>query len=291
MVAESSLRVLPGASPLFPDDPECLPEGSHVDGQAARRPVSDSADYVIIGSGAAGATAAVVLAEAGFSVILLEEGPWVRTRDFGTTMPGAMSKMLRGAGTAVSMGRSFLVLMQGTCVGGSTTVNSAIAWRAPEHVIDGWSTDRGLGEHVTNLLLEPHYEALERELSVRSVSDEALGGNNALFGEAARKLGFEAHRMKRYDTGCEGSAGCLTGCRTGRKQGMNITYVPRTLKAGGKIYSSTRVERVESRAGEAIEVVASMKSPTALVPLRVRARRGVLVAASAVQTPNVLRRS
>jgi choline dehydrogenase-like flavoprotein len=140
-------------------------------------------------------------------------------------------------------------------------------------------------------VLEPHYAALDEELHVRAVSDTALGGNNALFGDAATKLGLESHRIKRYDAGCEGSAGCLTGCRGAKKLGMNITYVPRTLHAGGKIYSSAKVDRVESSGGRAVEVRATMKSEAGPIPLTVRARRGIFVAASAVQTPGVLRRS
>ncbi len=42
-----------------------------------RRVVEDSADVVIVGSGAAGATAARVLSEGGLDVIVIEEGPHV----------------------------------------------------------------------------------------------------------------------------------------------------------------------------------------------------------------------
>lgn len=292
MAVEALDNVVPiRALHRFPDDIDAIPEGSHVDGRDARKPTVDSADYVIIGSGAAGSTVAHVLSEAGFSVILLEEGPWIRTREFGEDLRGAMGTLFRGAGTFVATGRSFLLVMQGSCVGGSTTVNSAIAWRAPEKVIDGWSTEFGLGDHVNMRVLEPHYAALDEELHVHAVRDEALGGNNALFQQATKKLGFESHVIRRYDVGCEGSAGCLTGCRTGKKLGMNITYIPKTLHAGGKIYSSTKVDRVETNVGRAVEVRATMKSEAGPVPLRVRARRGVFVAASAVQTPGVLRRS
>jgi choline dehydrogenase-like flavoprotein len=277
---------------LFPDDPRALPEGCHIDGGRARHPVSDTADFVVIGSGAGGATAALVLAEHGYSVLLVEEGPWVRTREFGRDLYPATRRMFRAMGTAVASGRAFVPLLQGSCVGGSTTINSAIAWRAPEAVIDDWSIRFGLGDAVSNAALAPHFEVLERDLSVRAVGDEALGGNNALFGEGAVALGFEAHRIRRYDAGCQGSAGCLTGCRHGRKLSMNITFVPRALRAGARIYSCARVERVEGRGGRAVAVFATMRGAGGEgVPLYLRARRGVLVAASTVQTPNVLRRS
>lgn len=281
-----------GKMELYPDDPRWLPEGSQVDGAHARRPMKDGVDFVVIGSGAAGATAAVVLAEHGYTVALVEEGPWVRTREFGTELYPAMKKMFRAMGTAVTTGRSFMPLLQGRCVGGSTTINSAIAWRAPEEVIEDWSLRFGLGEAVTMAALEPHYEALERELAVRPVADEAQGGNGTIFGEGARKLGLEAHVIQRYDSGCQASAGCLTGCRHGKKLGMNITFVPRALRAGAKIYYSTRVDWIECRGGRAVAVFATMQGECGQgVPLRIRASRGVIVAASTVQTPNILRRS
>jgi choline dehydrogenase-like flavoprotein len=274
----------------FPDDPESLPEGSVVDGARADGDLEDAADYVVIGTGAGGATAAHTLATAGFSVILLEEGPWVRTREFGSDVFPALKRLFRELGTQVTVGRGPFPLLQGRCVGGGTTINSAIAWRAPEAVIDRWSEELGVGREVNARALEPHYDYIERVLNVRSVSDAALGNQSRMLGEAASRLGIVASRVKRYDGGCEASASCLTGCRSGRKQGMNITFVPQTLALGARIYVSTRALRVESRFGRARAVVARFASPGA-GRLRVHARRGVIVAASAVQTPGLLRRS
>jgi choline dehydrogenase-like flavoprotein len=51
-----------------------------------QRRVDDAADVVIIGSGAAGATAARVLSEAGLDVIIIEEGPHVTTDELRSDM-------------------------------------------------------------------------------------------------------------------------------------------------------------------------------------------------------------
>ena len=60
----------------FPD--EGLPEGSVVDGEAIASDVDEAFDFVIVGSGAAGAVAAHVLSKAGWSVAIVEEGPGSR---------------------------------------------------------------------------------------------------------------------------------------------------------------------------------------------------------------------
>jgi choline dehydrogenase-like flavoprotein len=277
----------------FPD--ELLPEGALVEGERLARDVEDSFDHVVIGSGAAGAVAAHTLAQAGRSVAIVEEGPWVRTREFGEGVYGAFKRMFRDAGTQVIEGRSYVPLLQGRCVGGSTVMNSAIAHRTPDDVLGEWAERFGLGDAISAKALEPHFEALERELSVRAVSDEALGENSRLFLEEALTHGLPARRMHRYENGCRGSGRCFTGCPNGAKQGMNVSYVPWALSLGVRLYSSCRVERVIIERGRATGIVARTtggapeSAPSRSV--RLHARRGVVVAASTVQTPNLLRKS
>ncbi|MEI7894469.1 MAG: GMC family oxidoreductase N-terminal domain-containing protein, partial [Myxococcales bacterium] len=273
-------------NPSFPD--EDLPEGTVVDGLALGRPFDDSYDYVVVGSGAAGAVAAHTLAESGASVALVEEGPWVKTRDFGDRVYDAFRGMYREAGTQVLEGDSYIPLIQGACVGGSTVVNSAIAWRPPDEVLVDWQRRFGLGDVASMKVLEPHFDALEAALGARVVQDEVLGENNRIFLEQAEKQGISAVRMRRYERGCRGSGRCMTGCPTAAKQGMNVSYVPWALRLGARIFTSCRVDRVVIVSGRAVGIVARAKSGH---PVHLRARRGVLVAASAVQTPNLLRRS
>src|SRR5262249_55471909 len=140
----------------------------------------------------------------------------------------AFSRMMRDNGLQVLKGRAYMPMIQGRCVGGSTLVNSAIVWRTPEDVIDDWSERFGVS-WITMADLEPHFDALERDLSVRSVEDDVLGSNNRMFIEQAAKMGIDAAPMRRYDKGCGGSGLCLTGCPRAAKQGMSVSYVPWAL--------------------------------------------------------------
>jgi len=266
---------------------ENLPEGAVVDGASLGRDVDEAYDFVVIGSGAAGAVAAHTLASAGYSVGILEEGPWVKTRDFGDDVSGAFQQLMRGSGLQVLKGRAYMPMIQGRCVGGSTVINSAIAWRIPEDVVDDWRENFGIGDALTMRDLEPHFSALERDLHVRSVDERVLGENNRLFIEHAQKMGIEATPMRRYDKGCDGTARCLTGCPRAAKQGMSVSYIPWALALGARIFTGCRAERVEIRGGRAVGVLGRAGRHA----VRLRARRGVLVAASTVQTPNLLHRS
>jgi choline dehydrogenase-like flavoprotein len=280
----------------FPD--EHLPEGTVVDGADLARDVEDSFDYVVVGSGAAGAVAAHTLARAGFSVAMVEEGPWVKTREFGDRVYEAFRRMFRDAGTQVVEGRSYIPLIQGRCVGGSTVMNSAIAHRTPEDVLAEWHDRFGLRDHVTADALAPHFDALEQELNVHAVADDVLGVNNRLFLDEASAEGLPARKMHRYERNCRGSGRCVTGCPNAAKQGMNVSYVPWALSLGARIFCSCRVERVVVEGGRATGVLAHTLADAkegqeghTSRSVRLHARRGVLVAASTIQTPNILRRS
>jgi choline dehydrogenase-like flavoprotein len=274
----------------YPD--ESLPEGSVVDGETLSADVADAFDYVVVGSGAAGAVAAHTLVNAGFSVAIVEEGPWVKTREFGDRVSDAFRRMYRDAGTQVLEGRAYIPLIQGRCVGGSTVMNSAIAHRTPEDVLSEWDERFGLGTHLSAKALEPHFDALERELNVHAVDDDVLGVNNRLFLDEAKRDGLPARKMHRYERNCRGSGRCATGCPNAAKQGMNVSYVPWALALGARIYCTCRVEKVTIDGGRATGVVARTSSATGRThAVKLSARRGVLVAASTVQTPNILRRS
>ena len=43
---------------------------------------SDTVDFLVIGSGAAGGVVAKELSTAGFSVVVLEQGAWLKEKDF-----------------------------------------------------------------------------------------------------------------------------------------------------------------------------------------------------------------
>jgi choline dehydrogenase-like flavoprotein len=257
-----------------------------VDGEALASGAGGSYDVIVVGSGAAGAVAAHVLASAGLTVAIVEEGPWLSTRDVRPDALTTFTRVMRDQGLQVLHGRAFVPMLQGRCVGGSTFVNSAIAWRAPEDVFDEWRSRFGVPLGMSDL--EPHYGALERDLSVREVAASALGENNRTFLEQARRAGYDAAPMRRYEAGCTGSGMCITACPSAAKQGMSVTYVPWALRRGARVFTSCRALSVELRGGRATGVKARSASGH-LVTLH--ARRAVVVAASTIQTPNLLRRS
>ncbi|MBI4424789.1 MAG: GMC family oxidoreductase [Elusimicrobia bacterium] len=261
-----------------------------LDGETAEAPFEEAFDYVVVGSGAAGASAARVLADAGASLAVLEEGPRVETSEFGDRLWPALSRLFRDQGGQAARGRAMIPVLQGSCLGGSTVVNSAIMWRIPDDVWKPWEDEYGLGEALPLAALHANWDQIETELNVRPVAEESWGANR-LMAEAARALGVSAAPTRRGDTGCRGSGRCLTGCPHGAKQSMLVSYLPYAEKRGAALHSAARAERVVLKGGRAVGVEGTLRGRGRGQPFRVHARKGVLIGASAIQTPQLLARS
>lgn len=254
----------------------------------------DEADFVIVGTGAGGATAARVLAGAGHSVVLIEEGAHVEAKDRPRELLEAMRTTFRDFGTQTTAGPTPLPILQGRLVGGSTAINSGIIWRMPEDVRQNWIKEWGLDWLVDEREMERIYAIIERELQVAYTSDEIRGGNCDRMAEACAKLGLPGKPMQRNAATCKGSAMCLQGCPNLARQSMDVSYIPRALNDGARLHAMSRVDRVLIDKRRATGVEGTTLDPVTRKPtgkFRVQARRAVIMSASVTFTPVILRKS
>ena len=245
--------------------------------------MSDDFDYVIVGSGAAGATAARVLSDSTTSVAVVEEGPVVATDEFVDQTFPTLARIYRRMGVQVTRGRAPMVIIQGRCLGGSTVINSAIMRRLPEEVWREWADLHGLGSALPYDAVERASDSVDRELHAEATPEPVWGGNNRLLHAAAIKANLSGGPTRRNAPGCRGSARCNLGCPHGAKQSMQVSYLPYARSKGAQLFSDERVERVVWRGTRAAGVQTTKRT--------VIANKAVLIAASAVQTPQLLWRS
>jgi choline dehydrogenase-like flavoprotein len=251
-------------------------------------------DYVIVGTGAGGATAARVLADTGLTLLLLEEGPSLRADERPRAVADAMPLTFRDNGTLATHSAAPFPVLQGCLVGGSTAINSGIIWRMPDDVRREWATHHGLAALVEGPGLDAAFERIERELAIAETPVEVRGRNAELMAEACRKLGLPGRPIVRNVRDCAGSARCLQGCPRAARQSMDVSYVPYALARGATLWEGARADRIEIESGRAVGVRGTLIDPRARTRLggfRVRAKRGVIVAAGAVFTPMLLWKS
>jgi choline dehydrogenase-like flavoprotein len=249
-------------------------------------------DVLIIGSGAGGATTAVVLAEAGFDVVIVEEGPYVAQGEVQPFSLEQMNRQYRSGGVTVALGLPSIAYTEGRCAGGGTEVNSGLYLRPPVEVVDRWREQFRVRDLDADQLYGLGAE-IERDLSVSTVPGGIATPASEKLRLGADRLGWQSNEIPRWmayppDGSPAGSlAGSLAG---GRRQSMTETYLPRAQRAGARLATDTRVDRLVTRNGAAISADIVSVVNGAEVRQSVRFRH-VFVCAGAIQTPALLQRS
>ena len=95
-------------------------------------------DVAILGAGAGGCAAASSLAERGFRVAVFEAGKHWNPGDFKASNAFAFRHIYAERGNRVALGNGWMPINGGRGVGGSTLINSAISFRTPDALLDGW---------------------------------------------------------------------------------------------------------------------------------------------------------
>lgn len=218
---------------------------------------------------------------------MLEEGPRARPAQLGRDGFYALAHLYRDLGGVVARGRALLPLVQGRAVGGGSLINGAISWRLPEDVRADWvAADPGLGELLDRARLDGIFSDIERDLQIAPTRPEVAGANNLLLAKGAEALGLEHRPISRNTPGCQGRGQCLQGCPIGAKRSMDVTWLAEAEQKGLEILSDTRVTQVLHQGGRVSGVRATTAQGRRDFPCRL-----VVLAASALQTPWLLRRS
>ncbi|BBD72049.1 2-keto-gluconate dehydrogenase [Sulfodiicoccus acidiphilus] len=256
-------------------------------------------DYhaIIVGSGAAGGLVAYRLSMAGKKVAIIERGGYYGTNDFTRFELDAYRKLwweprwtsnseLFGDMDEISLG-------MGRCVGGSTTIFTAVAHRAPAWNLKEWYRETKVtnerGEPLTLEDLEPRYERIERETRVRRYTEWDAG--TRLIAKGFEKMGLKAEAVNAYvDVNCDQS-GCLFGCPTEAKRGSLVSYIVPSLYAGADLFPNSTVREVlveRTQEGLVAKGIKFLDSEGRAVELKSKV---VVVAAGALETPQILLRS
>ncbi|NKI95194.1 GMC family oxidoreductase [Rhizobacter sp. SG703] len=254
-------------------------------------PTTLSCDVAIVGSGAGAGITAELLTKAGLQVVIVEEGPLKSSRDFRQRESEAYPSLYQESAARKTADKAINIL-QGRCVGGSTTVNWTSSFRTPVDTLAHWQSQFGLAE-MTAAAMTPWFEQAERRLSIGPWL-AAPNQNNELLRTGAAKLGIPAAAIQRNVKGCWNLGSCGMGCPTNAKQSMLVTTLPAALDGGATLLVQMRAERLESRDGVVRALhcvpVSDNSAATGAAGVRITAKHYV-VAGGAINSPALLLRS
>ncbi|AWB93488.1 GMC family oxidoreductase [Aeromicrobium chenweiae] len=245
------------------------------------------ADYLVVGAGAAGcALAGRLAAEPGVSVLLVEHGGPARNPLIA--VPRAFYVTLRSKTythrypTRAVAGGDAEVWMRGRGVGGSTLVNGMMWVRGSRADADALAAAGNPGWDAR--AFADAYASLERRLGV-SVPTEGDDVTEALFSSAA-SLGLR--RTDDVNAADDERIGFTPATiRDGRRVTAAALLRPSGRQGSLTVLTRARVDRVLLDGTRAVGVLVERRGRM----IEVRARREVLVAAGAVESPLLLERS
>src|SRR5438045_4848392 len=261
----------------------------------------EEVDVCVVGAGASGSVVGAKLAEAGFSVVILDAGPhWDPTRDFVSDEQSSYrlfwtDERITGGGDPVELGAN----NSGRGVGGSTVHYSMVAMRAhPEDfrrgTLDGPVSGADVRDWpITFEDLEPFYEEVEEALQIAGPTRYPWGKRRKRYPQREHELSASAQVLVRGCTElgipvapapiatlsapyndrppCVYRGFCNYGCTTNAKSSILVTYVPRAVAAGAEVRADSMVARIEHGArGRVTGVLHFRKGSTGLFRQRAR---------------------
>jgi choline dehydrogenase-like flavoprotein len=248
-----------------------------------------STDVCVIGSGAGGAVLAARAAAAGYRVVVLEAGDWVPGLAYPRDERAGFDHLYLGRGIVTTSDSSIAVLAGGT-PGGGTAINWMTCLPPRPEARREWAEDAGLiGADGPDF--DAALAAVSSRLGVSRAESDVNASNDALL-RGCRALGYTQGSdwdiLPRNAVGCARRCGfCGYGCPYSARRSTLTTFLADAVRAGTRLYCSTRAELVEVDGGRAKAVRGTYRGPGGPLAVRVRARATVL-AAGALQTPGLL---
>ncbi|MEM9146540.1 MAG: choline dehydrogenase [Pseudomonadota bacterium] len=264
------------------------------------------ADFVIVGAGSAGCAMAARLSEDGVhSVLVLEHGG----TDWGPLiqMPGALSFPMNmprydwgyRSEPEPHLGNRRLACPRGKVIGGSSSINGMVYVRGHARDFDHWEDQGATGWAYADVL--PYYKRMEEWRDGGHGGDPTWRGRSGpltisrgrrdnplvqAFVEAGAQAGFE--RTDDYNGEKQEGFGPMEATiRDGRRWSAANAYLKPALKRSNFSLHRCLVRRIVIEEGQATGVEIERDGQVEIV----RARREVVLAASAINSPLLLMRS
>ena len=246
-------------------------------------------DVLIIGSGAGGATVGNELVQAGFGVLIVEEGMSVPATEVPSDLSKSFLKMWRMGGMTLAYGTSSVSYAEGCCVGGGTEINSAIFQQAPEELLNYWSVKYSINNFSTKSL-ELLYQKAAISVNASLTTGE-VGAHSEILKRAGETQNWAVKSLERGQKNCVGTNHCAIGCPTGAKQSMSTSVLKDFNQHGGQLISKCHIKKITRSNNKVTGALATLSMDDGTVQNLVIHAKHVFVCGGAIQTPFLLLKS
>lgn len=201
-------------------------------------------DFVIVGSGAGGATLGKELALRDKDVLILEKGKYEQS--FGSIRDIARFYDVSRASETRRITPEGVKVFRAFAAGGTTVVSCGNGIR---------SLEKELGEFGINL--DEEFEEAEREMNITLLGEEFLSDASRKVKWAAETLGYQMNPMPKFIdfNKCKKCGKCIAGCPYHAKWSAT-DFLDQALLHGATISYKTVAQRVLIKQGQAMGVVA-----------------------------------
>jgi choline dehydrogenase-like flavoprotein len=230
-------------------------------------------DFLIVGSGAGGATLARELGRVGKDVLVVERGKYEK---IGTARDSLRYYDLTGLARTPPQSEEGVILWRAFMAGGCTVISCGNATRCLEQELAEFG-----------IALDEELAEVEREVKPSPIPEGLLSEGSERILWAARELGYQMERMPKFidPVGCQKCGQCTSGCANGAKW-TALDYLEEARQNGVDIVYNTQVEQVLLGNGRARGVRGI--GPHGEIEFLSDA---VVLAAGGLETPVILQRS
>lgn len=199
-------------------------------------------DFAIIGSGYGGFIPALRLAEAGFSVVVLEKGKEFADSDFKQTYSPDYFRTLYDC-AYTSDYKAFFTTAK--TLGGGSVLNAGASLRAPSEAFETERDGKRLfPQSLTRRALDPYYNLVQQELGIRQISWNQVSKVGGKFANILSAADLSCDRCAFNFRDCMQCGYCQAGCKFGRKNTGVSTYIKQARRLGAEFLTEATVGRI-----------------------------------------------
>ncbi|MGA1790296.1 MAG: thioester reductase domain-containing protein [bacterium] len=231
-------------------------------------------DFIVVGSGAGGATVAKELAKKGKRVLIVEKGK--RYKKIGGLLNSFQYFDHHKVTLWPKASKEGVFLYRAIMAGGSTAVSCGNGTRCSEDEL------AALG-----INLNGEFSQAEEEMGIAPFNLKWLSRGSRKIFEASKELGYRMEPMPKFlrHKNCRQCATCYMGCKYNAKW-TSLDYLDEAIKDGADVMYETTIERVLHKNGKATGVKG--KGPQGKVEVLADT---VILSAGGLATPVILQKT